>query len=123
MDALGNEQTEETAVSYTYQGKDKVMYYKTLENGMKFVLTAPKTELQEKSRQLAKQIFGGAAFAMILTIIIGTVLGFTITKPITQIDGIVKRAIRQTSTFIKEKMKPEEWRYHFTTCARICVKW
>lgn len=110
MDALGNEQTEETAVSYTYQGKDKVMYYKTLENGMKFVLTAPKTELQEKSRQLAKQIFGGAAFAMILTIIIGTVLGFTITKPITQIDGIVKQTAefefasnRQTSTFIKEK--------------------
>mgnify|MGYP001077864708 FL=1 len=91
VDALGNEQTEETAGSYTYQGKDKVMYYKTLENGMKFVLTAPKTELQEKSRQLAKQIFGGAAFAMILTIIIGTVLGFTITKPITQIDGIVKQ--------------------------------
>lgn len=91
VDALGNEQTEETAVSYTYQRKDKVMYYKTLENGMKFVLTAPKTELQEKSRQLAKQIFGGAAFAMILTIIIGTVLGFTITKPITQIDGIVKQ--------------------------------
>ena len=91
VDALGNEQTEETAVSYTYQGKDKVMYYKTLEDGMKFVLTAPKTELQEKSRQLAKQIFGGAAFAMILTIIIGTVLGFTITKPITQIDGIVKQ--------------------------------
>ena len=91
VDALGNEQTEETVVSYTYQGKDKVMYYKTLENGMKFVLTAPKTELQEKSRQLAKQIFGGAAFAMILTIIIGTVLGFTITKPITQIDGIVKQ--------------------------------
>lgn len=91
VDALGNEQTEETAVSYTYQGKDKIMYYKTLENGMKFVLTAPKTELQEKSRQLAKQIFGGAAFAMILTIIIGTVLGFTITKPITQIDGIVKQ--------------------------------
>lgn len=28
---------------------------------------------------------------MILTIIIGTVLGFTITKPITQIDGIVKQ--------------------------------
>ncbi len=91
VDALGNGQTEETAVSYTYQGKDKVMYYRTLENGMKFVLTAPKTELQEKSRLLAKQIFGGAAFAMILTVIIGTVLGFTITKPITQIDGIVKQ--------------------------------
>ena len=91
VDALGNEQTEETAVSYTYQGKDKVMYYRTLENGMKFVLTAPKTELQAKSKQLAGQIFGGAAFAMILTIIIGTVLGFTITKPITQIDGIVKQ--------------------------------
>ena len=91
VDVLGIDQTEETAVSYTYQGIDKVMYYKTLENGMKFVLTAPKTELKEKSRQLAKQIFGGAAFAMILTIIIGTVLGFTITKPITQIDGIVKQ--------------------------------
>ena len=25
VDALGNEQTEETAVSYTYQGKDKDM--------------------------------------------------------------------------------------------------
>lgn len=52
VDALGNEQTEETAVSYTYQGKDKVMYYKTLENGMKFVLTAPKTELRENPDSL-----------------------------------------------------------------------
>lgn len=91
VDALGNEQTEETAVSYTYQGKDKVMYYRTLENGMKFVLTAPKTELQAKSKQLAGQIFGGAAFATVLAVIIGVVLGFTITKPITQIDGIVKQ--------------------------------
>lgn len=91
VDALGNEQTEETAVSYTYQGKDKVMYYRTLENGMKFILTAPKTELQAKSKQLAGQIFGGAAFATILAVIIGIVLGFTITKPITQIDGIVKQ--------------------------------
>lgn len=91
VDALGNEQTEETAVSYTYQGKDKVMYYRTLENGMKFVLTAPKTELQAKSKQLAGQIFGGAAFATVLAVIIGIVLGFTITKPISQIDGIVKQ--------------------------------
>lgn len=90
-DALGNEQTEETAVSYTYQGKDKVMYYRTLENGMKFILTAPKTELQAKSKQLAGQIFGGAAFATVLAVIIGIVLGFTITKPISQIDGIVKQ--------------------------------
>lgn len=91
VDALGNEQTEETAVSYTYQGKDKVMYYRTLENGMKFVLTAPKTELQAKSKQLAGQIFGGVAFATVLAVIIGIVLGFTITKPISQIDGIVKQ--------------------------------
>ncbi len=91
VDALGNEQTEETAVSYTYQGKDKVMYYRTLENGMKFILTAPKTELQAKSKQLAGQIFGGAAFATVLAVIIGIVLGFTITKPISQIDGIVKQ--------------------------------
>lgn len=90
-DALGNEQMEETAVSYTYQGKDKVMYYRTLENGMKFILTAPKTELQAKSKQLAGQIFGGAAFATVLAVIIGIVLGFTITKPISQIDGIVKQ--------------------------------
>lgn len=91
VDALGNGQTEETAVSYTYQGKDKVMYYRTLENGMKFILTAPKTELQAKSKQLAGQIFGGAAFATVLAVIIGIVLGFTITKPISQIDGIVKQ--------------------------------
>ena len=91
VDALGNGQTEETAVSYTYQGKDKIMYYRTLENGMKFVLTAPKTELQAKSKQLAGQIFGGAAFATVLAVIIGIVLGFTITKPISQIDGIVKQ--------------------------------
>lgn len=91
VDALGNEQMEETAVSYTYQGKDKVMYYRTLENGMKFILTAPKTELQAKSKQLAGQIFGGAAFATVLAVIIGIVLGFTITKPISQIDGIVKQ--------------------------------
>ena len=54
VDALEMSRRRRLPFPILIRGKDKVMYYKTLENGMKFVLTAPKTELQEKSRQLAK---------------------------------------------------------------------
>ena len=57
---------------------------------MKYILTAPKSELNAQSAALSKQIAGGAVTAMIITVIIGFIIGTAITKPIKQIDGIVQ---------------------------------
>ena len=90
VNALKDGDKEQTLISYSYKNASKVMYYKTLQNGMKYILTAPKSELNAQSSALSKQITGGAMTAIIITIIIGFLIGTKITKPIRQIDGIVQ---------------------------------
>ena len=90
VSALKDSKKEQTFISYSYKNTSKIMYYKTLQNGMKYILTAPKSELNAQSAALSKQIAGGAVTAIIITVIIGFIIGTAITKPIKQIDGIVQ---------------------------------
>lgn len=89
VDALADSAKENSIVSYEYQGEKKVMCYKNLENGMKFVLTAPVNELQGEAQRLAKLIMGGAVMAMLISALAGVILSIGITRPIGKINGIV----------------------------------
>lgn len=62
VSALKDSKKEQTLISYSYKNTSKVMYYKTLQNGMKYILTAPKSELNAQSAALSKQIAGGARY-------------------------------------------------------------
>lgn len=90
-EALGNSQMEQNSISYSYQGLEKVMNYKILGNGMRYVLTAPDEELHAQAYSLGTMVMGGEAAAIIITVIIGFILGSAITRPITQINGIVAK--------------------------------
>lgn len=88
-EALADSSKESTMINYSYQNDKKVMYYLTLVNGMKFILTAPQGELQAQALATARLIFGGAVIAIVITAVIGFVIGLALTRPITQVDGIV----------------------------------
>lgn len=87
--AFSDTQKELNKVTYMYQGEQKVMYYKTLLNGMKFVLTAQEDELKAAAVDTAMLILSGEAVAIIISAIIGLGMGVLITRPITQIKGVV----------------------------------
>lgn len=90
-DAFGDSGKEKTVIEYTYQGAPKVMYYDTLVNGMKYALTAPKSELQAQASEMTKLITGGEAVAILISAVIGLLIGMALTRPITQINGIVSK--------------------------------
>lgn len=90
-DALADSGQEEAIVDYSYQGEQKVLSYQTLKNGMKFVLTAPRNELLAQANAIAMLILGGAAIAVAISVLIGFIIGLALTRPITQIDGIVAK--------------------------------
>lgn len=88
-DALKTSDNERSVISYSYQGEQKVMCYNTLENGMKFVLTSPETQLRAEAVETGRLILKGAVAAVIISILIGFIMGFMLTRPITKIDKIV----------------------------------
>lgn len=87
--ALSQPDKEGTFLSYSYQGEKKELYYRTLTNGMRFVMTAPAAELEGQAVKLAKLIIGGSVLALIISVLIGLIISLGITRPISQINQIV----------------------------------
>lgn len=87
--ALANPDAQQNVTQYSYQGKNKVMCYYDLQNGMKYVLTAPEQELRSGAARLANMIMMGTLLAMVLSVAIGFGAGVILVRPIRQIDAIV----------------------------------
>ena len=93
-DALLDPAKERTALNYRFQGEAKEMCYMTLRNNMRYVMTAPEDELKSAALHIVLLILGGALIAMIISVVIGGVMGIVITKPITQISEIVENTAK-----------------------------
>ena len=85
--ALADPSKEGLPVNYTYQGELKDMCYRTLTNGMKYVLTAPESEMKSAASRITMLIVVG----MLIAVAIGVLMGLVITRPITQINDIVSK--------------------------------
>lgn len=90
-EALSDPSLEGMPVNYTYQGELKDMCYRTLANGMRYVLTASESEMRSAAGHVAQLIIIGALIAVVISVIIGVLMGMAITKPITQISDIVSK--------------------------------
>lgn len=77
--------------NYTYQGTSRQMVYYGLENGMKFILSAPKTEVYSEATQLAGMIAAAFLVALILSGVVGVVVGSGISKPIRQLTDVIEQ--------------------------------
>lgn len=89
VSVLQDSSKEGTVVQYSYQGKTKDMCYMTLTNGMRYVLTAPESELRSQAARTAGLIMGGAAVAIVIAAIVGVVMALKITVPIGKLNRIV----------------------------------
>lgn len=89
--ALSDTSLEGTPVNYTYQGELKDMCYRTLTNGMRYVLTASESEMRSAAGRVTKLIIIGALIAVVISVIIGVLMGMVIIRPITQISDIVSK--------------------------------
>ncbi|MDE7247591.1 MAG: methyl-accepting chemotaxis protein [Lachnospiraceae bacterium] len=88
--ALADPAKEGQVVSYTYLGEKKEdMCYISLINGMRYVLTAPESEMKGAASRVTELIIIGMLIAIAIAIVIGIFMGMAITKPITQINEIV----------------------------------
>ncbi len=87
--ALADPAKEGQLVSYTLQGEKKDMCYVNLINGMRYVLTAPESEMRSAASRITSMILIGALIAVVIAVVIGIIMGAAITRPITQINEIV----------------------------------
>lgn len=92
--ALADPSQEGMPVNYTYQGELKDMCYRTLANGMRYVLTASESEMRSAAGRVAQLIIIGALIAVVISVIIGVLMGMVITRPITQISDIVSNTAK-----------------------------
>lgn len=81
--------------SYHYQGEEKDMCFITLVNGMRYVLTAPASELRAQAAHVARLIMVGALVAVIVSALIGLIISMGVTKPISRLNEILS----ETSKF------------------------
>lgn len=92
--ALSDPALEGQTLNYTYQGELKNMCYHTLANGMKYVLTAPESEMKSAASRITTLIVVGMLIAVVISAVIGVLIGLVITRPITQISDIVSNTAK-----------------------------
>lgn len=81
-------------MSYSYNGKNKRMVYYDLKNGMKLMVTAPESEIVADADRLGTMIGGAVVIALIISGIVGIVVGSSISKPISLLTGIISQTAR-----------------------------
>lgn len=91
MQGLEDSSKASTGIEYGYGKTKKVGYYEELENGMKFLLTVPRTELRSETTRSVKVILVSGLIAVILSAIVGFFLSAGIASPIKQMTDIIRK--------------------------------
>lgn len=82
---------ESSLLSYTYNNTSKQLIYTSLNNQMKFVLTAPDEEIHATTNTLIIKASTGGLVAIIFAVIVGLFMSFLIAKPITALTEVIGR--------------------------------
>ena len=92
---MAADEGKEELLSYKYNGESKQLLYTGLNNGMKFVVTAPEKEIKASTRTLVKNTTMGGIIALILSAVLGIIISTGIVKPI----KLLTTVIRKTADF------------------------
>ncbi|MBO5373215.1 MAG: methyl-accepting chemotaxis protein [Lachnospiraceae bacterium] len=88
---FSDETKQGQAEIYSYQGVKKRMVYYNLDNGMRFVMAAPNIEIFSQANQIVIFILIGIAIAIVVSSIIGIIVGSSLSKPIKQLTGVISQ--------------------------------
>jgi len=93
-DFLSDTNNINSTFEYSYNGKDKVLNFFPLKNGMNLALTVPVTEIESNANDLSVKIVSFLAFGLIISAILGILIGSNIATPIKQITDIIKQTAK-----------------------------
>ncbi len=85
---------ESTLLEYTYNNIGKQLVYTSLNNGMRFVLTAPDKEIRSTTNTLVVKASMGGLGAILFSVVVGLVISFLIAKPITALTKVIDKTAR-----------------------------
>lgn len=85
---------ESSLLEYTYNNIRKQLVYTSLNNGMKFVLTAPDKEIRATTNMLVVKASMGGLGAILFSLVVGLVISFLIAKPITALTKVIDKTAR-----------------------------
>lgn len=85
---------ESSLLEYTYNNTRKQLVYTSLNNGMKFVLTAPDEEIRATTNTLVVKASMGGLAAILFSLVVGLVISFLIAKPITALTKVIDKTAR-----------------------------
>lgn len=91
---LASGQGEGSLLNYTYNNTKKRLVYTTLNNEMKFVLTAPDKEIRATTNTLFIKASTGGTIAIIFSVVIGLIISILIVKPITALTQVIDKTAR-----------------------------
>lgn len=98
------------ALHYSYEGQDRTLVFYPLDNGMSLARTVPDSEIHANANSLSAKVFGAIIIYLILSIVLGILIGRSIANPIRKITEVVQQTsqldFRKTGTsegFLKQK--------------------
>lgn len=90
--AAGEE--EGSLLSYTYNNTKKQLVYMSLNNQMKFVLTAPDSEIHATTNSLVIKASVGGLIAIVFAVIAGLIISIFIVKPIRALTQVIDQTAK-----------------------------
>lgn len=78
-------------ITYHYDGSEKEATYRSLENGMRFILTAPKSEIDAQLNKLLFQIILGMLIFVSITIVLTIIFARRLVKPLQELTIAAKQ--------------------------------
>lgn len=91
---ISSGEEEGSLLNYQYNGTKKQLIYSSLNNQMKFVLTAPDTEIHATTNTLVAKASTGGLVAIAFSVIVGLAISMLIAKPITALTEVIERTAR-----------------------------
>ncbi len=91
---LASGEGEGSLLGYTYNNAGKQMVYTSLDNQMKFVLTAPDREIHATTNTLIVKASVGGLIAILFSVVVGLIISLMIAKPITMLTEVIDKTSR-----------------------------
>lgn len=86
-----NKEKKQELIEYSFQNQKKYAYVNTLRNGMKLVLTAPRSEVLQGATTLRNMIIGADIIVLLIAVVVSVIVSASITKPLERVTEIVKK--------------------------------
>lgn len=88
---LQDDANQSSIIRYTWNGSEKYLTFSTMDMGMKLALTVPATEVNAGAREVVVWTLGAFAIGIVVSVVLGVIIGTSISRPIKKITDIVKQ--------------------------------